>query len=218
MDYIYPPRANDAVPRDATGIYADMGWIGQLKVNDTHIMLDYREGSLHTTWDRHGGTISNAQQAALPHTDISQLASKIPSGRCLLDGGFMQAKHKAIKGLIVLWDILIWDDEHLLGSTYESRYAMLKQFVNPDLPGYDHNGHNFGPRISDNVIIPRNLPASEWDGAWNLIAAVNAEYDQPLLEGLVFKNPKGTLKPGLREKNNSDWLGRSRVKTKRHRF
>ena len=55
-----------------------------------------------------------------------------------------------------------------------------------------------------------------------MIQKINQPFDQagigPLLEGLVFKDPNGRLQMGWQEKNNSDWMARSRVTTGRHAF
>jgi hypothetical protein len=89
-----------------------------------------------------------------------------------------------------------------------------------------------GLKVTNNILMPRNIaPNPEtWQETWDtLITTANAPYQvgkpgdknydlKPVIEGLVFKNPLGQLERGFKEKNNSQWMIRSRVETGRHRF
>jgi hypothetical protein len=60
-------------------------------------------------------------------------------------------------------------------------------------------------------------PLQEAETAWDLVDAVNAN-GSIILEGLMLKNPTSTLGFGFTEKNNEDWMVRSRISTGRHSF
>lgn len=233
MTYIYPPRATTAIQRSALATLTATtmaNWIAQLKYNDTHIMLDYIGPNLHTIWDRHG---KHPVYDPRPlHRDLAALGQLLLGaygpGRHLLDGGLLHSKHSAIKDTIVLWDVLVKNDNRLTGTTYTHRYELLASLARIDpitaTPSpYQFAKYPIGIHITDNVFLPKSYaldPAETepWQGLWDLVAAINRPYQNPLLEGIMLKNPRGVLKYGLREINNNDWLTRSRVHTGRHRF
>jgi len=81
--------------------------------------------------------------------------------------------------------------------------------------------HRLGTSYTPNIFHPEYHPATIWPDLWEMIDTINKEYKNicgPLLDGLVFKNPQGILGMGITEKNNSNWLMRSRVTTGRHTF
>jgi hypothetical protein len=222
--YIYPPRATTAIPRDGLTILAQRGWIAQLKFNDTHIELDYDGSKINTIWDRHGKKPVYDFTRLQP--DLDALGQKLVNsnhgeGRYLLDGGLLHSKHPAIKDTIVIWDILIKNDQYLLGTSYTERHHELDNLCTTER--YKFQGLDLGTHITPRIFRPDNYLASagdltQWDKAWGIVNTINKDYEHPLLEGLICKDPRGRLKQGLVEKNNNDWMTRSRVTTGRHLF
>lgn len=233
--YIWPPRAQAAVPRGEAGVYAMYGWEAQLKYNDSHALFKFLPGwesedrSIEI-WNRHGEKLRNWTLPDHIRHELRELAHKLSiTDWTLLDGGIIDSKHTAIKDTIVLWDILVLNSQSLTGTTYQERYNHLTD----SLAGnnnwyYEHKSHDpvdFGHALTPNIILPKNYKSEHWPKIWAIIDIINQPYTdgltgevRPLIEGLVFKDPTGILKSGFRENNNSDWLGRSRVRTLRHRF
>lgn len=229
--YIYPPRPADAIPRGDTEILGDMGWLAQLKYNDSRCLVKFLPDGTIELWNRHGERFRNYTTPDWLTQQLHQVreALGLAAGEYhLLDGGLLDAKHKAIKDTIVIWDILVRNGEHLLDTTYADRYATIAQGTTPwyySHPTYDKPiqigmAYGDGPEWW-NVIHPQNFTADKWPGLWDLVAQINQPFEGtagPLIEGLVFKDPQGRLGMGFKEKNNSEWLMRSRVKTGRHDF
>lgn len=235
--YIYPPRAQDAIPPTETNVYATLGWTAQLKYNDTHVLIKYNPGwdqpdpgTTNTRaiqlWGRHGELLRDYHAPDWLYRELQDLGHQLnldPNNWSLLDGGILDRKHVAIKDTIVIWDILVLNGSHLIGTKYQDRYhriSSLENKTNPNWTYHTPNGqpHNLGIQQTTNIFIPKNYPAEAWPTLWDMIHKINNDYSQPLLEGLVFKDPYGKLEMGFREKNNSGWLGRSRIQTGRHRF
>jgi len=223
--YIYPPRPDKAIPRDQTEILGQMGWLAQLKYNDTRCLIKLLPNGESELWNRHGEQIRSYTCPDWLHDQIKTLRDKLGLAKNeyhLLDGGLLDQKHRAIKDSLVIWDILVRDGEHLLGSNYLDRYNSIQ--APKDIPWYwshGENTHRFGTSYTPNIFIPELYPAIAWPQLWDLIHTVNKPFENiagPLLEGLVFKNPLGTLDMGFTEKNNADWIMRSRVTTGRHTF
>jgi hypothetical protein len=227
--YIYPPRATTALPYGENGeglaVLAGRGWLAQLKYNDTHVVLDYDGPNFIKAWDRHAKVpVYDFENL---RADLDQLGQKLVpwgggTGRYLLDGGLLHSKHAAIKHVLVIWDILVQNGVHLLGTTYAERHHDLGYLCT--MNRYVFKGHDLGALITPRIFRPDNFcpgprgEINEWQRAWAIVQSINEDYDTPLLEGLLIKNPRGVLKHGFTERNNGEWLTRCRVKTGRHAF
>lgn len=234
--YIYPPRPRAAIPRDQINyvLGENSTWIAQLKYNDSRCMVKYLPGGKIELWNRHGEKFRNYTCPEELHNQLTKLHTTLNLNQdkiSILDGGLLDAKHPAIKDTIVIWDILVHNGNHLLGTTYQER----KGIIIPDvLEPWTHHVPTIGPitfglKIDDNLFIPECHPQTEWANLWGIVDHANKPYTvgkptdknykiSPLLEGLVFKNPQGELSLGYKEQNNSDWIMRSRVHTGRHKF
>lgn len=225
--YIYPPRPEGAIPRGDHSIFEDLGWIAQYKYNDTRCLIKFRTDGRIQLWNRHAEMIKAYHTPIQLQEQLEQLRDQLGPGHHLLDGGLLDKKHPSIKNTIVIWDILVQNGKHLIGTTYQDRYDKLQEFTTGLAWVYadDHREtcYTIGSKISDDIFIPTNWQPNDWERCWRTIDNINHPYLNtgsagPVLEGLVFKDPTGTLSHGFREKNNSDWLARSRVTTGRHRF
>lgn len=230
--YIYPPRPTAAVPRDQTQIYAEFGWIAQFKYNDSRCMVKLRADGTIELWNRHAERFRSYNAPIQLVEQLEEIHGKLGTKEYhLLDGGLLEQKHKAIKGTIVIWDILVHKGEHLVGTTYTERYQLLQNKLSAhsdwEYAFYhsprDRTVFTLGDKITEDTFIPTNWRPEEWNECWRIIDTINAPFLStgeagPLLEGLVYKDPNGTLQFGLKPDNNSTWLGRSRVKTGRHEF
>jgi len=233
--YIYPPRSQDCIPRNQTDIFKQLDWIAQYKYNDSHCLVKYCPNGNIELWNRHAErfrTYTLPTHLEQQLADIAHHLGHQPGHLTLLDGGLLDQKHRAIKDTIVIWDILVLNDQHLIGTTYQSRYDKLRSISSLETWDHDHVTHGpvpFGHRLSEDVFMPDNIVPADWGQAWDTVYTVNAPYTtgkpnqkgydcKPVLEGLVFKDPKGQLEFGFKEKNNDSWIIRSRVVTGRHQF
>lgn len=245
-NYIFPPRAQDTIPISETGIFAQLGWIAQLKYNDSRTLIKYQPGEPPELWNRHGEKFRTYKTPDTLTQQLEHIHQKLGLSKTswsLLDGGVLDQKHNAIKNTIVIWDILVMDGLHLLGSTYQDRYNFLQGKLDTGTP-WMFKDFDFGRKITDNTLMPRNYTGNiagtatndgnpqgdAWHVLWKeVINTANQPYTtgkpgdknydcKPILEGLVFKNGDGKLTRGMKEKNNSEWMVKSRVQTGRHLF
>lgn len=222
--YIFPPRPDGAIPRTDNEIFRDLDWVAQYKYNDTRCLIKLLESGEIQLWNRH------AERMRTYHTplDLQEQLEALRTredlgirGYCLFDGGLLDQKHRAIKNTIVIWDILVLDGEHLIGTTYRHRYNKVHALCSGE--SYKYSGHRLGNKITQDIFVPDLLTPGEWNDAWKTVDEINEPYLStgeagPLLEGLVYKDPEAELEFGFKEKNNSSWQARSRVETGRHRF
>lgn len=233
--YIFPPRSADAIPRADTEFLGEMGWIAQLKYNDSRCIIKYCTNGTVELWNRHAEQFRSYTPPEHLTEQLHQLREILGLANnkvSMLDGGLLDQKHAAIKDTIAIWDILVRDDEHLIGTRYIDRHDQLFTEAEHGLWVYEHKSRYpivFGHTFTPDLLIPVNYEPHEWDSLWDIIATINAPFTignpndtnyeiKPLIEGLVFKDPNGTLEMGFNEKNNDSWMMRSRVKTGRHLF
>jgi hypothetical protein len=242
-NYIFPPRAQDAIPLSEAAIFANLGWIAQFKYNDSRCLIKYQPGQTPELWNRHAEQFRTYQAPDRLTQQLEEVHTRLGLSKTawsLIDGGLFNDKHAAIKNTIVIWDILVMDGIHLLGSTYLDRYNFLKGNLDTGA-SWMFGQYDFGIKISDDILMPRNYgggtttndgnpPGNTWKILWDeVITRVNEPYTtgkpgdwnydcKPVLEGLVFKNGEGKLTRGMKEKNNSEWMVKSRVQTGRHLF
>lgn len=219
--YIYPPRPENAIPKEHAEIYYSMGWKPQLKYNDSRALIKYVSGEI-TLWNRHGERFRTYHTPDWLTDQIKQAINTLglsPTGYHLLDGGLLDQKHSAIKDTLVIWDILVQDGQHLLGTSYQQRYDELRVSDKP----WCYKQFVFGLSLTDNIFVADYYSGDDHDMLWDMVAEVNAPFTvgkdiKPLIEGIVIKDPTAKLEMGYKEKNNTDWIVKSRVHTGRHRF
>jgi len=220
--YIYPPRASEAIPiKDAISLYSQFGWKAQLKYNDSRCQIKILPNGSIELWNRHAEKFRSYKVSSELQKQLQKLKSKLPEGLSILDGGLLDQKHKAIKNTIAIWDILVLSGEHLVGTTYKHRYDIVHDLCSEK--DYTYGEICFGKRITDDIFVPENLDCSDWEDMWKDLNKLNEPFVNtgeagPLIEGLVFKDLSGKLEFGFKEKNNSSWMTRSRVRTGRHAF
>ena len=229
--YIYPPRSQDAIPRKDTEIFSTLGWIAQYKYNDTHALIKYCPNGKIELWNRHAERFRKYTTPDWLLEQLEELGQKInhiPGNLTILDGGLLDQKHKAIKDTIVIWDMLVLNNEYLIGTEYANRLSTIHQNAT-DNQTWNYKDTPFGYKISNDILTPMNINPQDWETAWETIDTINKPFTigqptdpdyqcHPVLEGLVFKDPQGQLEPGFSAKNNDSWMIRSRVKTGRHNF
>jgi hypothetical protein len=235
QQYIYPPRSQDAIPRSETSIFATLGWRAQYKYNDTRLLVKICPNGDIQLWNRHAERYRTYHLPDHLHEQLEQVAvnlGHIPGHLTLLDGGLLDQKHRAIKDTIVIWDMLVLNDQHMIGTSYQSRHDEILSISSMETWNYQHDSHGivpFGHLLSENIFTPFNIEPSLWDDSWKIIEKVNRPFTtgepedsnyqcSPVLEGLVFKDPDGLLEMGFKERNNDSWMIRSRVRTGRHMF
>lgn len=230
--YIFPPRPlHDPVPFDRIGMYARYSWQAQIKYNDKRSEISVNNG-LVELFNRHKSkhktftlTAELREELLVVFRDVLGLDV---SQWSYLDGGLLDGKNKHISGLFVIWDILVREGEWLIGSTYGERYKWLLEKAEaiggkPFIVEINGKQFDFGIKLSEHIFLPR--VSNDYQAVWDFVHAVNtaagwstATGGEPVVEGVILKDPSGVLKPdnGV-EENNNTWSARSRVRTGRHR-
>ena len=219
--YIYPPRPNTSIPREESEYFQSLGWAAQLKYNGSRTIIKHLPTGKIELWNRHAERFRTYHAPDWLLEQITQTIKELqlaPDQYHILDGELIDQKHTAVKDTIAIWDIIVRNGEHLLDTTYESRYTSLHNKVS-NKENYTHQNQDLGIKLTDNTLLAKTYTKDQWDTAWDIVHKTNQPYgDRPLLEGVVLKDLTGRLERGYKEKNNGSWQIRSRIKTGRHNF
>lgn len=205
--YLYPPRPTTAVEYlgDTYQGLKSRNWITQFKLNGSRNMIYISPDGDIEFWNRHGERPRNYTP---PDWLLDELREHVSWGAgkwTVIDGELLHLKHASVKNTLYLFDILVLNSELLLYQDYAIRYEKLINILSP--LGYD----DIASRVSEHIWVANNILPADWDNYWSLT-------QNPIIEGFVFKNPKGVLKPMFTAKNNSDWMVRCRKSTKSYAF
>lgn len=201
--YIYPPRPKNKIPYTGLLTFESM-FVGQPKLNGSCGVLFLTEDNVKLM-NRHKDTFSRH-----PVSPQSFQSLHRGSGEMVITGEYLnksQCSHKGdpLRGFVI-FDILKFNDKHLIGTTQAERMELLQELY--ETSKFD----GFIRKIDDteNAFIVKEF--SSLSETWDELVKIE------MYEGLVLKLPSGKLKKGTRPNNNSDWQLKCRKPTKNYQY
>jgi hypothetical protein len=202
--YIYPPRPETKIPPSALKNFEEEGkYIAQPKLNGSSMMI-YTNGQMVITMNRH----KKAMQHKMNINELRKLHRG--EGWMVLCGELMNKNQKDEEGnswnhKFVIFDILVYSGKHLLKSTFDERYEILRE-IYPDNPVKKHLH-----QITANTFRVNSVRF----GFTNIFHDITPHQ---MYEGLVLKKGDGKLENGTTEKNNVRTQMKCRKSTKNYAF
>jgi hypothetical protein len=200
--YLWPPRPEKKIPKDMLKFYEKLGFWAQKKKNGTctvifargkevifktrHLDIDNGDHRMWSPTQEHirffqGSNKWNVYVAELIHSKVS--------------GG--------PKNQLYVFDKIVDEGVHLVGSTFEERQLLLASQWEPIADEGDQT------RVSDYVSIATNYTGD--------FVKLFSEL-KPEDEGLVLKNPKAVLKACMKQDSNNAWQIKCRIATTNYGF
>jgi len=202
--YIYPPRPKNAIPSHELDFWDNGSLIAQPKLNGSNTTI-YINGSKQISMNRHNSRMSNF---SLHESEISDLYRG--QGWFVLNGEWMNKSKNDEVGLFnckfVIFDILVYNGEYLVGSTFEERVSLLD-----NLYGTVESEKDYLFGISQNVYRVKTY-LSGFKELYDKITPID------MIEGLVLKRKSAKLEIGNTENNNSKSQLKSRKQTKLYKY
>lgn len=204
MKYIYPPRAETKIAPMSLKLFEKMDlYLAQPKLNGSSMEV-YTDGISVKTMNRHNDTIS----CKIDKSEL--LALHRGDGPMILCGEYLNKNQKDELGKpwnikYVIWDIIMFDGKHLLGTTFEERSALLAKLYPTDI--YSH----FVRQISENCYRVSST-TTNFEKFYNEITKFE------IFEGLVLKRKDGKLENGTSSNNNTRTQIKCRKSTKNYNF
>jgi ATP-dependent DNA ligase len=204
VKYIYPPRPETKGPPSGLKTYERMGFIAQPKMNGSCAVLMLDGGSARVM-GRHNNVLT---REVVPVEDLKRLHRG--AGVMVLVGEYLNKSQKDFKGRplagFVIFDILVYNGKHLLGSTFQERQELLDTLF-----PFGNSFDRFMDNVSQNVYRAKNF-TSDFESLWKEATKVQ------MYEGFVLKRPNGILENGFREANNTGWQLKIRKPTKNYKY
>lgn len=206
-NYIFPPRPENAAPISDIERYDNGTMLGQAKSNGSNCLI-FTDGDIFHAMNRHNQLFAKFN---VPKDEIIENLFKCEKGKWMvINGEYMNKSQTDEKGdvfnqKLVLYDILVYNSEHLLGWTLDQRIALMDK-----LYGKKESEKPFYYKISENIY--RNI------SFYGDFAKLYEEFIKiGMIEGLVLKRRNAKLEPGRTEKNNNKSMIKFRKPTKNYK-
>lgn len=211
--YFYPPRPEFKVPPIELAKYDNGEYLAQPKYNGTCAMVFTNGKDLHV-YNRHKEPLSKYS----PDIEFLKLAKSaawyVYAGEYLNKGKLGEAGEKE-KDKFVIWDVLVWAGNYLVGQSLEQRLELLEHIY----------PCNRAMVSAGKIEIYDHLCCTEFQGIYKSPTYMN-NFDglykdivkTDLYEGLVMKKKNSLLNFGFQSLNNHDWQIKCRKETKIYKF
>lgn len=213
FNYIYPPRPEFKIPPKDLDNFDNGEYIVQPKYNGTCCIV-FTNGQETYVYNRHKALISTYSK----DIDFKELAKSnnwyVYTGEYLNKGKLGENGTKE-KDKFVIWDILVWADQYLVGETLLSRINLLEQTFPCQRSKVDSEGLEMYDHLcltNLNGIYKAPTYLDRFSKLFEDICKTD------LYEGLVIKKIDSKLTFGFQELNNHDWQIKCRKPTKVYHF
>ena len=202
FQYIFPPRPKNPIQSKDLKIWDNDMMVAQPKLNGTNCTV-YMDGQSVYVYNRHGQRMSNFD------LDKQELQSLYRGkGWMVLNGEYMNKSKKDQFGEIFnnkfcLFDILVFENNYLVGKTFQERINMLNDFYGEP--------NEVLHCITPNVFRIKSF-YTEFEKLYNSLVSTD------MMEGLVLKRKSAKLEVGSTENNNIKSQIKVRKPTKNYKY
>lgn len=204
--YIYPPRPKNSIMSNELDLYEGQNMTGQIKTNGSNCVLS-TNGIDYRVMNRHGQRMTNFR---LTHDEIKDIYRG--TGEWMMINAEYLNKNKYDEGnqkfnhKLIIFDILVYNSEYLVGSTFEQRIQLLDK-----LYGQVDSEKDYLYRISQNTYRVKSYYVG-FKSLFDKYTPID------LVEGLVLKRKNSKLEISSGTENN--WRGqlKSRKPTKNYKY
>ncbi len=204
--YIFPPRPKNAIPDSELNFWDNGSLIAQPKLNGSNCVI-FTNGEKSVVMNRHNQRLTNFQ---LSDSEIKDIY-RGNGGWTILNGEYLNKSKSDETGQtfnhkFVIFDILAFDGEYLVGKTFEERVLLLDS-----LYGTVDSDKNYLYSISANVYRVKSYQ-DDFKNLYDKITPID------MIEGLVLKRKSARLEVGTSENNNIKSQLKCRKPTKNYKF
>ena len=213
FNYIYPPRPEYKIqPKDLDTF--DIGeYVVQPKYNGTCCIV-FTNGTDVYVYNRH----KNPMSWYSPDIDFKGLAHSnqwyVYTGEYLNKGKLGENGTKE-KDKFIIWDILVWANQYLIGDDLLTRINLLEETYPCQRAKISEDGLEMYEHLCHTNLNGIYKAPTYMNGFSKLFEDISKTY---LYEGLVIKKIDSKLSYGFQELNNHDWQIKCRKPTKVYHF
>ena len=203
--YLYPPRPKNAIPDTELNFWDNGSLVAQPKLNGSNCVI-FTNGQRTVVMNRHNSRLTNFQLNDQELKDIYR-----GSGWMILNGEYLNKNKSDETGnsfnhKLVIFDILCFNGEYLLGKTFEERIKLLDTIF-----GTQNSDKDYLFRVSENVYRVKSFETG-FKNIYDCLTPID------MIEGLVMKRKNAKLEIGATENNNIKSQLKCRKATKNYKF
>lgn len=205
--FIFPPRPRNAISPDDLNFWDNGTLICQCKLNGSNATI-YTDGKKVIVMNRHGQRLTNVR---VDESEILNLY-RGTGGWLILNGEYLNKSKMDETGQpfnhkFVIFDILCYDGDYLVGKTFQERINLLDT-----LYGQIECEKEYLFGVSENVYRVKSY-RNGFKDFFDKYTTNNS-----LVEGLVMKRRNARLEVGASELNNTKSQIKCRVACKNYKY
>ena len=213
FNYIYPPRPEYKIQPKELDTFDTGEYVVQPKYNGTCCIV-FTNGTDVYVYNRH----KNPMSWYSPDIDFKGLAHSnqwyVYTGEYLNKGKLGENGTKE-KDKFIIWDILVWADQYLIGDDLLTRINLLEITYPCQRGKIGENGLEMYEHLCHTNLNGIYKAPTYLNGFSKLFEDISKT---DLYEGLVIKKIESKLSYGFQELNNHDWQIKCRKPTKVYHF
>lgn len=188
--YVYPPRPKNAISPEELDFWDNGTLIAQPKLNGSNCVI-FTNGVDYFVMNRHKQRLTNFK---ITNEELSEIY-RGDGEWMIINGEYMNKsksdeKSKVFNHKLVIFDILAYNGEYLVGSTFSDRVELLDK-----LYGKQESEKDYLYSITTNVYRVKSY-SNNFKNLFDTITTID------MIEGLVMKRSNAKLEAGLTESNN----------------
>jgi len=204
--YVYPPRPKNAISPDDLNFWDNESLIAQPKLNGSNCVI-FTNGVKSVVMNRHGQRLTNFRLSDEELRDIYRGTG----GWTVLNGEYLNKNKSDETGQsfnhkFVIFDILAYDGEYLVGKTFEERIQLLDT-----LYGQVDSEKEYLYNITTNIYRVKSY-LNGFKELFDRLTPID------MIEGLVMKRKNARLELGNSENNNTKSQLKCRKPTRNYKY
>ena len=203
--YLFPPRPETAIAPDFLDFYENRGWVAQFKKNGTNTIISLSPKKEFIAMNRHQEF--HKAWGLTEHIKEELLRLFGGNGWVVLVAEIMHSKTKTIKDTIFIHDLLVYESQFLIKTSFIARQILLDQHLKTSVETDTHYVCDTMGKVWYAKKFTQNFK--------ELFYSIK---DPTIDEGLVLKNPIGQLTDCAKPTSNSGWQVKVRHSSKKYNF
>lgn len=203
--YIFPPRPKNAIPDTELSFWDNGSLLAQPKLNGSNCVI-FTNGEKTIVMNRHNQRLTNFNISDNEIKDIYR-----GDGWMILNGEYMNKSKsdensQVFNHKFVIFDILGFNGEYLVGKTFEERVILLDEIY-----GQVDSDKEYLFKVTENVYRVKSYTV-DFKNIFDKLTPID------MLEGLVMKRKNARLELGTSENNNTRSQLKCRKATRNYKY
>jgi hypothetical protein len=203
--YIFPPRPKNAIPDTELEFWDNGSLIAQPKLNGSNCVI-FTNGIKTIVMNRHNQRLTNFNLSDNEIKDIYR-----GEGWMILNGEYMNKSksdenNQVFNHKFVIFDILGYNSEYLVGKTFEERIRLLDSIYSQV-----ESEKEYLFKVTENVYRVKSY-LIDFKKIFDKLTPID------MIEGLVMKRKNARLELGTSENNNTKSQLKCRKATKNYKY